>query len=261
MSYDMKFKDFKKYVSVIDRVSICMQDTLQYDNYRYMADVPNGKYDDYYVYGVGLIQSEFEIGPDGPDSLEKENMINNKYCLMECMEIMLSKAPRDVINSESKDEEEELSKEPIKIGIEVDDSGLLHFCREWVHKRFDNYYCTGKSIHYREWQPMYVEFREMKYTYEIFELLGHDWGNWNDCPVWWTMRDKAKEWFERYGAEVEELSHDTVVFKVQKPLSEEQRESFISEVVEFAPNSQDIDKPENIRKRLEKEGRIILWWD
>ena len=56
----MKFKEIKKYISAIDRVSICMYETLRYENYRFIRRVPD-KYDEYYVYGIGLIESEFEI--------------------------------------------------------------------------------------------------------------------------------------------------------------------------------------------------------
>lgn len=54
---NLKFKDLRNYVSRIDRISICLKDTLQYENYCCMKDVPD-KYDEYYVYGIGMIDSE-----------------------------------------------------------------------------------------------------------------------------------------------------------------------------------------------------------
>ena len=54
----MKFKEFRKYISKIDRVSICNNDTLAYRNYQFIEDVPDD-YDEMYFYGVGIIKSEF----------------------------------------------------------------------------------------------------------------------------------------------------------------------------------------------------------
>ena len=60
MEMNLKFKELKKYISVLDRVSICMRGTLRYENYRFLRDVPN-KYDELYIYGIGMIDSEFDI--------------------------------------------------------------------------------------------------------------------------------------------------------------------------------------------------------
>ena len=91
---NIQFKEFKKYVSIIDRVSICMKETLQYDNYRYMRDVPE-KYDDYYLYGVGMIESEFNIDESTLESEWKGKDIGNGYYLAKCIEIVLCEVPRD----------------------------------------------------------------------------------------------------------------------------------------------------------------------
>lgn len=91
---NIQFKEFKKYVSIIDRVSICMKETLQYDNYRYMRDVPE-KYDDYYLSGVGLIESEFKIDESTLESELKGKDIGNGYYFAKCIEIVLCEVPRD----------------------------------------------------------------------------------------------------------------------------------------------------------------------
>ena len=38
---NLKFKDIKKYISIIDRLSICNKETLQYQNYKCMVEVPD----------------------------------------------------------------------------------------------------------------------------------------------------------------------------------------------------------------------------
>ena len=55
----LKFKELRKYVSKIDRLSVCQKEDLSYNNYRIMEDVPTS-YDEYYVYGIGMIDSEFQ---------------------------------------------------------------------------------------------------------------------------------------------------------------------------------------------------------
>lgn len=84
----------RNYISRIDRVSICMKETLNYKNYSYMRDVPS-ELDELYVYGIGMIDSEFyEIKELVADLEEKpENRVIRK-----CIEIMLSKVPKDLSN-------------------------------------------------------------------------------------------------------------------------------------------------------------------
>lgn len=76
------FGEIRKFVSQIDRVSICMDETLRYYNYRFIKQVPHD-FDELYLYGMGVIESEFE-GDDG-----EEGML-----LEQCLEIMLSEKPR-----------------------------------------------------------------------------------------------------------------------------------------------------------------------
>lgn len=91
----MKFKEFKKYVSKIDRVSICIKETLHYENFMFISEVPD-KYDELYLYGIGRIQSEFPAS-QAPDVVVR---MNNKpgddmMVYAECIEIMLSEKPRE----------------------------------------------------------------------------------------------------------------------------------------------------------------------
>lgn len=94
MAMTLKFKELKKYISTLDRLSICMRETLNYENYHYMRDVPD-KYDEYYVYGIGRIKSEFKIEKELNKSDVRGNKINDKYFLGECLEVMLAQKPRD----------------------------------------------------------------------------------------------------------------------------------------------------------------------
>lgn len=95
---NIKFKDLRKYISVIDRVSICMRETLNYDNYRFIGNVPD-KYNDYYVYGIGIIDSEFSI--EEAFLMEfKDKEVGNGMFISKCIEIMLSEKPKEEFPSE-----------------------------------------------------------------------------------------------------------------------------------------------------------------
>lgn len=80
MTKAITFGDIRNYCSRIDKVStICMKETLTYQNYHFIEDVPHD-YDRYYLFGFGMIESEFED--------------EGKILLKRCLEFMLSKEPR-----------------------------------------------------------------------------------------------------------------------------------------------------------------------
>ena len=102
MESNIRFGELRSVISVIDRLSICMKETLQYENYETISQVPE-KYDDYRVYGIGMICSEFptpgkrvDLDPtlcsEFPVSekradLEQKN--SSRTYLDNCLEIML----------------------------------------------------------------------------------------------------------------------------------------------------------------------------
>ncbi len=88
---ELRFRDLRKYVSVIDRLSICMLETMDYRNYVCLEDVPE-EYDDLYVYGIGMIESEFF--KDGEYGYRTEGDREN-LTFVTCMEIMLSKKSKE----------------------------------------------------------------------------------------------------------------------------------------------------------------------
>jgi hypothetical protein len=54
-----------------------------------------------------------------------------------------------------------------------------------------------------------------KNSWETFAFLG--FGGWNSCPDTATHIAIAKQWYERYGAEVVGISQDTIEMRVRKP--------------------------------------------
>lgn len=54
----MKFKELRTILSRTDRLSVCDKNTLSYENFDTISNVP-ASYDEMLVYGIGLITSEF----------------------------------------------------------------------------------------------------------------------------------------------------------------------------------------------------------
>ena len=81
----MTFRTLRKYISQIDRVSICIKETLEYSNYLFLKDVPEC-YDDLFVFGIGIIESEFFEGTGDRE----------KKVFLSCIEIMLAKEPKRI---------------------------------------------------------------------------------------------------------------------------------------------------------------------
>ena len=93
MTY-LKFKELRRYISKIDRLSVCKKEDLSYDNYRYIDHVP-ASYDEYYVYGIGMIESEFPAEwICNPRELEHGRLGENTV-MASCLEIMVSKTPKE----------------------------------------------------------------------------------------------------------------------------------------------------------------------
>lgn len=87
----------------IARYSVCMQETGDYENYRFLSDVPE-EYNSLYIYGIGLIETEFyepdgiEDDPYGDPSgiviMNEETPYRPKLEFRQAIEVMLSKEPR-----------------------------------------------------------------------------------------------------------------------------------------------------------------------
>lgn len=91
---DITFGELRCYLSQIDRLSICMLETLQYENFIKPKDVPD-TYDQYYVYGIGMIDSEFYKTEE--ESIYTASGKREDLEFVGCMEIMLSTEPKSVL--------------------------------------------------------------------------------------------------------------------------------------------------------------------
>lgn len=92
----IQFKEIKPYIARNVRISICFKDGF-YHNYNIISDIPDSKYDELYVYGIGMVDVEFskdvymqQNEPDGVQILAKD------YTLKPAMEIVLQKEPGNI---------------------------------------------------------------------------------------------------------------------------------------------------------------------
>ena len=57
---ELKFGELREYISKADRVAVCVNETMNYETYRFIDHVPD-KFDDMYVLGFGMSEPEFSI--------------------------------------------------------------------------------------------------------------------------------------------------------------------------------------------------------
>lgn len=91
------FKELKSYISRTVRISICFKDG-HYDNYTMISDIPDGRYDDLYVFGVGMVDVEFQkdVYKRPSVTLEESIPLNTGYYLGCGFEIVLQEEPRNI---------------------------------------------------------------------------------------------------------------------------------------------------------------------
>ena len=94
------FGEIKPYISRLVRISICFTDG-HYDNYTLISDIPNGKYDDLYVYGIGMVDVEFpmDVYAKPSDAMPEKISLRDGFFLGCGLEIVLQEEPRDIARS------------------------------------------------------------------------------------------------------------------------------------------------------------------
>ena len=78
------FEELKPYISRRIPISICFRDGY-YDDYILISDIPEDKYDDLYVYGIGTADVEFTLDVyKRPAVTLTEDRISSKDVCFEC---------------------------------------------------------------------------------------------------------------------------------------------------------------------------------
>ncbi len=91
------FKELKQYISRVVRISVCFTDG-HYDNYTLVSDIPEGKYDDFYIYGVGMIDVEFplDVYTKPCNEMPERISLRDGYFIGCGLEIVVQEEPRDI---------------------------------------------------------------------------------------------------------------------------------------------------------------------
>ncbi|MEZ3436133.1 MAG: DUF4253 domain-containing protein [Lachnospiraceae bacterium] len=149
-----------------------------------------------------------------------------------------------------------------KVKYGIDDAWQYRFWRDYVSEQNGRLVCDGNyswtSDSTKEEMDIYFKVDD---TVEIMEMMGVNWGGWNKCSTSDIMAEKMREWGGIYGAQLMEISHDTLVFRCQKKLEEKDAETLLRDISDFPSNALDIADYETIKKRLIEEGIFVLWWD
>lgn len=99
----IKFGELRRYLSRVARLSICFADG-HYDNYTMLFDIPEGKYDELYVLGIGMIDVEFPLDVYGePKEFPKTIPLKGGYFFGCALEIVLAEEAREISRTTKKD--------------------------------------------------------------------------------------------------------------------------------------------------------------
>lgn len=99
----IKFGELRKYLSRVVRLSICFQDG-HYDNYVMISDIPEGKYDNLYVYGIGMVDVEFPLDVYGePKEVSPKISSKDGFFLGSALEIVVTEEAREISRTTKKD--------------------------------------------------------------------------------------------------------------------------------------------------------------
>lgn len=148
-----------------------------------------------------------------------------------------------------------------KINFSFDDILLFQFMEMNVAQDKNGSYIYSEKPVRKEIAYRQVLF-DVKQSYEIFDIIGNIWGDWNDCPDYNKMRSIAEKWQNLYSAELTAISHDTLHFACRRKLSKPEAESLISEILEIAPNTLEYYAgKDKLEYNVIAKGEYTLWWD
>lgn len=148
----IKFKEIKQYIARNVKLSICFEDGF-YNNYLLISDVPESKYDEFYVYGIGMVNVEFSrdvyLKSDDPDGV---CFTSKNMTLEAALEIALCKKPREVERKTNKG----LAFQDLKAYLQVfgtlaivceeDYKEELYEFREKISNKYDDLYLYGIGL-------------------------------------------------------------------------------------------------------------------
>ena len=144
----IKFGELRKFISRVEKLSICFEDG-HYDNYLLLSDVPDGKYDELYIFGIGMVDVEFPVDVySEPKELPQQMSI--KDIDLGCgLEIVVHEEPRDI----KRESEKELTFGDLRNYLQIGKNFSIvtkedwsEECYEWrrdIPEKYDSMYIYG----------------------------------------------------------------------------------------------------------------------
>lgn len=94
----LQFKDIRNLIARNCRVSICMYKDLSYENYLMISDVPDNRYDELSIYGIGIIDTEFSFDVYADPKKTDARIDWHNIDFQPAIEIVLDDQPRSFAN-------------------------------------------------------------------------------------------------------------------------------------------------------------------
>ena len=176
----------------------------------------------------------------------------------------------DVLNSkEAKEDGKEYLEQRYKEYIEdyLEDSGMEEEMEEMMGEMDEDELALEHFIAYQSYKGEGLEevilFEiPVKNPWEIPAWL--PMGGWNECPAAEEMIAVAKYWYEKYGAVIATVSHDTLEFYVEKKVSDgEQAMELAKEQYSFCPDcvDQGVGTIGQLCESIKNSNVWFFWWD
>lgn len=162
------FGELKLYISRRIPISICFRDGY-YDDYILISDIPAGKYDDLYVYGIGTVDVEFPLDVyKRPAVTLTEDRISSKEVCFECgLEIVLQEQPRSVHRKDEQMLRFVDLREYLQIGMNFsivmreDWSAEFYTWKKDIPEQYNDFYVYGIGMDDVSKEDVY--FKNMEY--------------------------------------------------------------------------------------------------
>lgn len=162
------FGELKQYISRRIPISICFRDGY-YDDYILISDIPTGKYDDLYVYGIGKRDVEFPLDVYKRQAVTlTEDRISSKEVRFECgLEIVLQEQPRYVYREDVRQLRFADIRRYLQIGMNFsvvmreDWSAEFYTWKKDIPEKYNDLYIYGIGMEDVSKEDIY--FKDMEY--------------------------------------------------------------------------------------------------
>lgn len=144
----------------------------------------------------------------------------------------------------------------------INEPAMFQFFKRYVHQTEKNeFYCDGELVIDDGKPVVKVEFKNIQHTYELFLLLGNYWGGWNLTPTSKGMYDIAKDWENRFAAEITEIAYDSVNFQFGRVLSDKEIDDLINECKKLHADANCRGGYKKMKKIMKENSKLYIWWD